>query len=315
MDESIGIIEVSQYEVVMGDSQKAFLNPRLKFASLWFDTLLFEDLWNSKYVILPELMGQDKPSFSDTVEHMLSLSGAHDDTIEFFKDKWRGIYDSNQQEHYLNYDRNEIKLSKEVNEFIVHWENDIEQKGIEEGWHPIDASKEAIAKKMFLERAVSQSLWLPPSTSLVVENYIYDVMQKLGEVLTAKATDFAQETIRARIPDISKLTWDEVSDLCHTSKHESFRNKVRSISDARKDLTIAEAKRFCQSVIQDEMVDLIKLQRPNELHDNAIQGILGNTTPLGWVYSTKQLVQDKRIEKDYAWLYFLLDLDDIARPK
>jgi hypothetical protein len=120
MVESIGIIELPQYQMVMGDYRKAFLDPRLKFASLWFDTLLFEDLWNSENVILLEFMGQNigdqgKPSFSE----------------------------------------------------------------------------------------------------------------------------------------------------------------------ARKNLTISETKRFCQSTLRDEMAALIKLQRPNELREDVVQGILGNTTILG----------------------------------
>jgi len=138
MIESIGIIELPIGEILMGDYRKAFSDPRLKFASLWFDILLFEDLWNNENISLFELMGQriddkGKPSFSETVEQILSLSGAHDDTIKFFQEKWRGIYDSKQQDYYLDFDRKQIRLSKEVNCFIAQWEQDVERQEISKG--------------------------------------------------------------------------------------------------------------------------------------------------------------------------------------
>ena len=65
----------------MGDYKNVFNDQRLKFASLWFDKLLFEDLWNSEYVTMLEFMGQwldgdAKPSFSETVAWVLSQYGA-----------------------------------------------------------------------------------------------------------------------------------------------------------------------------------------------------------------------------------------------
>jgi len=172
-----------------------------------------------------------------------------------------------------------------------------------------------MARRKFLERAISQSMWLPSSTSLIVESYLYYAMREMGKFLAAKTSDVAQETLQAKVPNMSKLTWDEIADACQTSRYESLRRKVRSISEARKNLTIEETKNYCQSMIQNEMTALIKLQKPNAFHENVVQGILGNTTPLGWVYSSEQAVQHEMIKKNYNWLYFLLDLDDMTQNR
>jgi hypothetical protein len=107
---------------------------------------------------------------------------------------------------------------------------------------------------------------------------------------------------------LSNLTWDNIADACQTSQYDALRQKVRSISDARENLTLAETKRYCESIFQNEMVTLINILWPKTLFENAFKGIIGNISPLGWYSLTQDIQQQEKVKKNYNWMYFIIVL-------
>jgi hypothetical protein len=130
-NETFGIISMSRLIEGFVDSSSA------KLSTLWFDCLLFEDYWSSPNV---SFHGSEKQSFSEWVTGILQAQGVQSDTIKFLQNRWRGIFDAQQEFDIILGPHKELptEINRIVEDTVKH---EVTKSLISEGVHPIDITR------------------------------------------------------------------------------------------------------------------------------------------------------------------------------
>ena len=281
-----------------------------KFATLWFDHLLFEDYWNSPYMSVSGIKAQ---SFSEWVAAQLQSQGAQPDTITYIQDRWQGIFDV-QQEYDLIFGPHD-DLPTEIKNVIEETvEREVRQPLISEGAHPIDVGKESTAAIKNTTDMVYRAIFAPANFSIVSGQLTRKTLAAISTSLVRTPSNVAHIMLHSQVPDFSALSWEDVVDLSHHSHYDVFRTRMRELQDLRNVGAIEEAGRLCNDIFTNSLKKLVQTKRTSSNAWNVVKGIIGNMTLLGWLFLGKDVAQE-RIASRYGWVYFVLDLENAVNRK
>lgn len=282
-----------------------------KFATIWFDNLLFEDYWNSPNVSIP---GTEDWSFSDWVEGKLQAQGAKPDTIKYLQERWRGIFDARQEHDLMLGPHNSLpaKIERIIEETV---NREVTQPLISDRVHEIDVDKESSAAIRNTTRMVSRAIFAPPDTSIVSGQLTRKTLAAISTSLARTPSDVAHIMLHSQVPDFSELSWENVIELCHHSHYDVFRSRMSEMQDLRNVGAIEEAAKLCNDIFTHSLKKLVQATRTKCTVNNVVEGIIGNTTLLGWVFSARDAAAQKRINSAHGWIYFVLDLEKAVHQK
>lgn len=282
-----------------------------RFATLWFDCLLFEDFWNSPNI---HFLGVLKHSFSDWVIGTLQTQGAKSDTIKFLQNRWRGIYDA-QQEFDIVLNPSE-ELPGEINCIIEDTvKREVTQPLESEGVHPLDIEKESFAAVRTTANVISRVLSSSSEFSILSGQLARKTLAAISAAFVRDASDIAHIMLRSQIPDLSSLSWDDIADLCHHPNYDNFRKKINELQAIRSEGSIKETGKLCDDIFTHSMKKLVQATRTSSTSKNIVEGIIGNTTPIGWLFSGRDTISQRFIENENGWIYFVLDIEEKVKSK
>ena len=304
-NESFGIVTMSRLGEGFVDSSSS------KFATLWFDCLLFEDFWNSPNIHFP---GVSKHAFSDWVIGTLQTQGAKPDTIKFLQDRWRGIYDA-QQEFDIVLNTYE-ELPREINRIIEDTvEKEVTQPLESEGVHPLDIGKESFAAVRTTANVIRRVLNSSSEFSILSGQLTRNTLAAISAAFVREPSDIAHIMLHTQVPDFSLLSWDDIADLCHHSNYDHFRKKIFELQALRSEGLIKETGKLCDDIFTHSMKRLVKETKISSTYKNIVEGIIGNTTPIGWLFSGRDTISQRLIDNESGWIYFVLDIEEKVKSK
>lgn len=281
-----------------------------KFATLWFDVLLFEDFWSSPNV---SWFGAPKDrSFADWMMMTLQAQGARSDTIHYLQERWRGIFDAH-QERALVFAQQE-PLPSEITLVITETVREhLTQPLTHQRVHPLDIEKESSAAISNTTDLVARALSAPIDTTILAGMLAQRALAAIGTSLVRKPDSAAHIMLCSQVPDFSSLSWDDVAQLCHHRYYDAFRARMRELQQLREARELHEMEKLCHDIFCNSLKHLARVTRPVSLGWTLAEGVLGNTTPLGWLFSGRSAAIARRIEREHGWIYFVLDIDEVAR--
>jgi len=157
-------------------------------------------------------------------------------------------------------------------------------------------------------------------TTIVFNSTNYDIFETvIKSTVEEKSFQSFARVASVPIPNLSKLSWDEVLELRHHPYFENFRIKLSMLNDR---LAIAQNEEIADLVSEiriDEMEHIVRAQEP-ALGRAIINGLLNNipglpVNPYSIGSSVYELWKRIRRRKQSGWLYFLLRMEDIGRRR
>lgn len=123
-----------------------------------------------------------------------------------------------------------------------------------------------------------------------------------------------EEIARYRLPRLQDTPWEVIVELRHHPLIENFRATLSAMQAELRAAGPGNSKDIFAEIERKSMKELLSLLRPSPLWATA-KGIFTNlplgpgVNPLAVLDSVHAIQRDRKIRKQFGWLYFLYDLD------
>lgn len=304
----------AQAFVTFSNLLEGFMNTsKAKLATLLFDTIFFENFFDSKVII-------NAPSFAEWKEAILTKNehNIDSDTIKYLVNRWQGIELNREVMGTLQ--SGELltpELNAEIDTLVG---SEVVKYLINQKVHPIEIGKEAVAAKFNLRHIFSRWLSLPGNVALLGGELEKSLLLRISKPLPSSQLETATSLLSLRIADFSDLTWSNIAELCHHSYYDSFRKKVAELTYLRSECLITEASSLAKEIFENSLLELAQLVRPQPRW-TIFKAILGNLpiasliiNPISIISGISDLKKEFKIKAEHAWIYFMIDLGLIS-PK
>ncbi|KPA09179.1 hypothetical protein MHK_010598 [Candidatus Magnetomorum sp. HK-1] len=228
--------------------------------------------------------------------------------------RWRGIFDAQQEFDIILGPHKELptEINRIVEDTVKH---ELTKSLISERVHPIDIGKESTSAIRNTTDMIYRAFNSPPMFSIISGQLTRKTLAAISTAFVRKPSDIAHIMLHSQVPDFSMLSWEDIVDLCHNSHYDYFRNSIRELQALRNQGSIEETGKLCNDIFTHSLKKLVQTTRTSSSSKNILEGIIGNSTPIGWLLSGRDTVSQKIIDKEYGWIYFVLDIEETVKRK
>jgi hypothetical protein len=152
-------------------------------------------------------------------------------------------------------------------------------------------------------------------TSIIAEEREDRVIQQLhGRRTELAAFGNFLSVMSGHMSDPSKLSWEEVIDLREHKYVAGFRDKIRQLSGLVKANDEKQVMGLLAEMYDRDLKEIARITRPSRGRA-LLKAVAGNLplpllmNPVSATLSLVDIGQDRRMDEQFGWLYFLLDLE------